>query len=176
VVDKIGVLRQALATNEADLLKSYDLVWLLHLVGDAHQPLHCSDRISKTQPRGDDGGNLVTVDGPSKDLHAFWDGAVGGGEWKNYMNAVKVGTALPAPDASLVGDTKEADWATESFALAKSDVYVAPVGAGPGPYNLAGAYTTNTEKIAEARISLAGARLANLLKTALECNSKTCAN
>jgi len=176
VVDKIGVFRQALATDETDLVKSYDLVWLLHLVGDVHQPLHCSNRISKTQPRGDDGGNLVTVDGPSKDLHAFWDGAVGDGEWKDYMKAVKVGAALPAPDASLAGDTKEADWAAESLALAKSDVYVAPIGSGVGPYNLAGDYTTKSEQIAEGRISLAGARLANLLKTALNCGTQACAN
>jgi hypothetical protein len=175
-VDKIGVLRQALATNEPDLLKSFDLVWLLHLVGDAHQPLHCSDRISKAKPHGDDGGNLVIVDGPSKELHAFWDGALGEGDTWNFVNAAKAGKALPAPEASLVADAKEADWAAESFALAKSDVYVAPVATGNGPYNLVGAYTANTQKIAEQRIALAGARLANLLKTALKCNSKSCAN
>jgi hypothetical protein len=176
LVDKIGALRLALATDEPDLLKSYDLVWLLHLVGDAHQPLHCADRISKTQPRGDDGGNLVTVDGPEKELHAFWDGAVGEGDTKDFLIAVKVGEALPTADASLVSDAKEADWAAESFALAKSDAYIAPVGPGAGPFNLAGAYTTNTQKIAEARISLAGARLANLLKTALNCGAQACAN
>jgi hypothetical protein len=53
---------------------------------------------------------------------------------------------------------------------------VAPVAQGLGPYNLDGAYTTNAQQIARQRISLAGARLANLLKTALNCSAQTCAN
>jgi hypothetical protein len=173
---KIAVFRQALATGEPDLLKSYDLVWLLHLVGDVHQPLHSSTRITADKPHGDDGGNLVAVNGPAMELHAFWDDAVGLGDTKNYMVAVKVGQSLPGPDASLVGDVKEDDWAAESFNLAKSSAYVAPVGPGLGPYTMDAAYTANTERIAEQRIALAGARLANLLKTALNCGAQSCAN
>jgi hypothetical protein len=37
------------------------------------------------------------------------------------------------------------------------------------------ACTANTEKIAKERIALAGARLAVLLKTALKCNTQSCA-
>jgi len=92
------------------------------------------------------------------------------------MAAVKVGQALPAPDASLVGDAKEDDWAAESFSLAKSAAYVPPVGPDLGPYDLAGAYTDNTKQIAEQRIALAGARLAILLKAAFNCGDSTCAN
>jgi hypothetical protein len=174
--EKIAVFRQALATSEPDLLKSYDLVWLLHLVGDLHQPLHCSTRITKSKPHGDEGGNLVVVDGPTKELHAFWDDAVGLGDTRNFMTAVKVGQALPAPDASLAADAKEDDWAAESFSLAQSAAYIPPVGPGLGPYNLAGAYTDNTQQIAKQRIALAGARLANLLKAAFNCGDSTCAN
>src|ERR1035438_7776845 len=85
---KIAVFRQALATSEPDLLKSYDLVWLLHLVGDIHQPLHCATRVTKAKPLGDLGGNLVVINGPAKELHAFWDDAVGLGETQNFMTAV----------------------------------------------------------------------------------------
>ena len=38
---QIKALTTALASNASDDVKSYDLVWLIHLVGDAHQPLHC---------------------------------------------------------------------------------------------------------------------------------------
>jgi len=176
LVDKIGVFRAALATSEPDLLKSYDLVWTLHLVGDVHQPLHCSERVTKTAPHGDLGGNSVVVTGPTKELHAFWDDAVGLGDTQDFMKAVNVGPALPKPDAKLVDDSKEADWAAESFSLSKSSVYVAPVGPGLGPYTMDSAYTANTLQIAKERIALAGARLANLLKTALNCGSETCAN
>ncbi|MGB6688525.1 MAG: S1/P1 nuclease [Terracidiphilus sp.] len=176
VVQKIIIFRAALATGEPDLLKSYDLVWLIHLVGDVHQPLHCTTRVSQAKPRGDLGGNLVVVQGPAKELHAFWDDAVGLGSTQNFLTVVKVGQALPAPDPSLVKDDHEGDWATESFSLAKSSVYVAPVGAGLGPYDLSGTYTTNAHQLAEARIALAGGRLANLLKKALNCGDTSCAN
>jgi S1/P1 Nuclease len=176
IVQKISVFRAALATGEPDLLKSYDMVWLVHLVGDVHQPLHCTTRVSQAKPHGDLGGNLVTVQGPAAELHAFWDDAVGMGGTPNFLTAVKVGQALPAPDPSLVGDDKESDWAAESFSLAKSNVYVAPISAGLGPYDLSGTYTSNTQQIAEARIALAGARLANLLKLALNCGAASCAN
>jgi hypothetical protein len=174
--EKIAAFRQALSTTEPDLLKSYDLVWLLHLVGDVHQPLHCVTRVSKTKPHGDEGGNLVLVDGPDKELHAFWDDAVGLGDTQDFRKAVTVGQSLPQPDASRAADAKEDDWAAESFALAESDVYVAPVGPGLGPYNLAGSYTTNANQLAQQRIALAGARLANLLKASLNCGNSTCAN
>src|SRR5512146_323740 len=73
IVEKIGVLKAALATSEPDALKSYDLVWLMHMVGDIHQPLHCVTRVSATHPDGDRGGNLVLLNGPAKNLHFFWD-------------------------------------------------------------------------------------------------------
>jgi hypothetical protein len=118
----------------------------------------------------------VVVQGPSAELHAFWDDAVGLGDTKNFMTAVQVGQALPPPDSSLVGDTNEDDWAAESFALAKSSTYVAPVGPGLGPYTMDATYTANTQEIAKQRISLAGARLANLLKVALNCGEQSCTN
>jgi hypothetical protein len=173
---KITVFRQALATGEPDLLKSYDLVWILHLVGDVHQPLHCATRVTKAAPHGDLGGNSVVVQGPARELHAFWDDAVGMGTTQNFMAAVTVGQNLPKPDSSLAGDAREDDWAAESLNLARTSVYTAPVGPGLGPYTMDADYTANTQQIAKQRIALAGARLANLLKTALQCGSQSCAN
>jgi hypothetical protein len=63
---KIALFRTALASDIPDAVKSYDLVWLEHLVGDVHQPLHCSTRITAAKPHGDLGGNLVVVSDPSK--------------------------------------------------------------------------------------------------------------
>jgi hypothetical protein len=175
-VQKIGVFKKALAGSKKNAVKSYDLVWTMHLVGDVHQPLHCTARVTKDAPHGDQGGNLVVVAGSAKELHAFWDDAVGLGATKDFMKAVKVGQNLPPADASLAGDADENHWAAESFELAKSSVYGPPVGPGFGPYTLDAAYTANTEKIAQQRIALAGARLANLLKTALQCGETSCAH
>jgi hypothetical protein len=176
VTQKIAAFRAALADKTPDPIKSYDLVWLIHLVGDVHQPLHCATRVSAANPKGDLGGNLVVVNGPAKELHLFWDFALGGGDTKDYMTAVKVAGALPAPDPALVSDDKQDDWAAESYALARSSVYVGPVGSGLGPFTLTPAYTANAQQIAKQRVALAGVRLANLLKEALQCGEQTCAN
>ena len=55
--------------------RSYALRLLIHYVGDIHQPLHASARVNKQYPKGDAGGNFVTI--PAKDgaknLHSVWD-------------------------------------------------------------------------------------------------------
>jgi hypothetical protein len=176
VTQKITAFRAELAGKTSAPLKSYALAWLLHLVGDIHQPLHCSTRISTGHPKGDLGGNLVLVAGPAKELHGFWDGALGDGNTKDFMRAVRAVAALPDPDPVLAANDKEGDWSAESFKLAQSAVYVDPVGAGLGPYTLDDVYTANTQKIARERVSLAGARLTVVIKEALQCNNKRCAH
>src|SRR5437660_4094878 len=53
---------------------AYDLPWVEHLCGDAHQPLHATSRFLKSQPGGDAGGNFVFVQ-PGRTLHSLWDNA-----------------------------------------------------------------------------------------------------
>jgi len=62
-----------------DEASAYALAYLIHLVGDVHQPLHCATRYSKKYPGGDFGGNLFSIKSPDayNSLHAFWDGAGG---------------------------------------------------------------------------------------------------
>jgi len=76
---EIPILRAALADpNSDDDLKSYDMVWLLHLVGDVHQPLHAAQRFTAATLDGDAGGNDVKVHcnigscHSANELHAFW--------------------------------------------------------------------------------------------------------
>lgn len=50
------------------------LAWVLHLTGDAHQPLHSSGRVTPLDPKGDRGGNDFALDDlESPNLHALWD-------------------------------------------------------------------------------------------------------
>ncbi|MER9565954.1 S1/P1 nuclease [Mesorhizobium sp. M0571] len=44
------------ASGATDDVRSYDMVWLLHLVGDIHQPLHATERFSAINTDGDRGG------------------------------------------------------------------------------------------------------------------------
>jgi hypothetical protein len=167
--ERIGVLRAALASNGKDSLKSYDLSWLLHLVGDVHQPLHCATRASASQPDGDAGGNKVTLSctGCGSELHAFWDDVLGTS--KSVNSAITVGKTLPAPNATLAAKSDAKDWVAESFDAAKQTAYVSPpIGAGGGPFALTASYKTDAKQLAQERVSLAGTRLANLLNTELK--------
>jgi hypothetical protein len=56
------------------------LAFVLHLVGDLHQPLHCAVLINDQFPldefpEADQGGNLIWFE-KSGELHALWDGAI----------------------------------------------------------------------------------------------------
>jgi len=164
---QIGVFRQTLASNAKDSLKSYDLVWILHLVGDVHQPLHCTTRVTASEPLGDAGGNDVKLTDAPGELHGYWDNILGKGTTSDFLKAVQAAQTLPAAGANA-SDANEADWVQEGFKLAQSSVYVAPVGASVGPYTLDAEYKTNSLALAQKQVALAGARLANLLNTNLK--------
>lgn len=165
---QIATFRAVLASNDPDEKKSYDLVWLEHLVGDVHQPLHAATRISHTDPNGDNGGNNVKLCAPpcKNELHAFWDNIVG--TISSPRTAVSVGRALPAADSALAAKKDAADWIKESFDAAQQSVYVTPIGVGDGPFTITPAYRATAKKLARQRVPLAGARLANLLNEELK--------
>jgi hypothetical protein len=165
--DRIALFRTVLgSTGAADGLKSYDLAWLLHLVGDVHQPLHASTRVSSTDPDGDAGGNLVKLDCSRCELHAFWDGLLG--TESNLKTVKKAAGKLPKPDAALAAKSDEKDWIRESFEQAQQTVYATPIAAGDGPFTLTAQYKKSAGKLAKERVALAGARLANLLNAELK--------
>ncbi len=128
------------------------LCWLLHTMGDIHQPLHGSCAFSAvmldpaSHPHGDAGGNGIHL-AEHRNLHALWDAAPDAnpdsgfdpGEPfderynRAYARALKQIDALLA-DADLNAQGKRAaqekdpkQWAQESFALAKEKVYVAEI-------------------------------------------------
>jgi S1/P1 Nuclease len=164
--ERIALFRAVLSSSSADPLKSYDLTWLLHLVGDVHQPLHASTRVSSTDPNGDSGGNLVKLSCTSCKLHAFWDNLLGTNN--NLKTVVKAARKLPAAEAALAAKSDEKDWIAESFMESQQTVYAAPIAAGNGPFTLTTTYKKNAGKLAKVRVELAGARLANLLNTELK--------
>ncbi len=166
---QIAAFRAALgAPNVSDALKSYDLVWLIHLVGDVHQPLHCIARFDRAHPTGDQGGNLVPLCAlPCKDqLHGFWDTVLGTA--LDPASAVADAARLPAPDPHAARVRDEAEWVRHSFELAKARVYAdPPIGPGPGPFTLDATYVAESRRLARLQAALAAARLANLLDEAL---------
>jgi len=170
--ERIALFRGVLASTNDDKLKSYDLTWLLHLVGDVHQPLHCATRVSSTDPGGDNGGNKVKLQckGCAKELHAFWDDLLGTGASAQAVikPVIKAAKSLPAADPGLAAKSDEKVWIAESFQAAQQTVYQSPVAAGDGPFSLTSAYKNAAKSLAKQRIALAGARLANLINTELK--------
>jgi S1/P1 Nuclease. len=164
--ERIALLRSVLASSSPDELKSYDLVWLLHIVGDIHQPLHASTRVSQSDPDGDAGGNLVKLDCAKCELHFFWDDLLGA--QNDLKTVVKGARKLPKAPASLVAKMDEKDWVAEGFQQAQQTVYAPPVGPGNGPYALTIEYKKTAGKLAKQRVALAGARLAKLLNDELK--------
>jgi len=124
--------------------------------------------VDASNPGGDAGGNLVKLScsGCPTELHAFWDDVLGTSN--KPKSAVSAAKKLPKPDPALAAKSGEADWAAESFQDAQHEVYISPIGTGFGPFQLTGSYKKAAKKVAQQRVALAGARLANLINTELK--------
>jgi len=126
-VTQIRVLHQALSRPQSPIeLKAYDLPWLIHLVGDVHQPLHAVSRFTQDEPTGDAGGNRVKLcEHPCRNnLHSLWDDALGRGKDDEKAMREAVRLERRSPDAEGAIDPEK--WALESFEIAKRQAYEAP--------------------------------------------------
>jgi hypothetical protein len=174
---QIVAFRAVLASAQPDALKSYDLVWLLHLVGDIHQPLHAVNRITKAEPKGDAGGNFVKLFGDAaSNLHSYWDD-LPGSECKFCSDkvpcvnrAIVLGKTLEVVSSKEARDTDTAAWIHESFELAREKVYRDPIGIEDQLYTIVprSTYETEAYKLALTQVALAGARLAQVLNDELK--------
>jgi hypothetical protein len=161
-------------SGASDDVRSYDLVWILHLVGDAHQPLHAVSRFTRQIPDGDVGGNtevVIPATGETIALHAYWDRMFGG--YVSPYGAVfdaddKDGIAHIQVNPALAQIADPQAWIDESVALAKQYAYIAPASSGPNAVALTRDYETGARNIARTQAALAAARLANLLNSALK--------
>ncbi|HEX2079159.1 MAG TPA: S1/P1 nuclease [Longimicrobium sp.] len=150
------------------------LAWIIHLVGDIHQPLHSSSRITPLDPNGDRGGNDFGLRGSPDNLHSFWDGLItrnhrqrSGESAQAYLQRVAGGISSRNPRSRFTAElaaTNPDDWARESLVLAQRSVYRNPLRRERLPSR---AYELRALAAAEPRIALAGYRLADLLNQAI---------
>lgn len=153
---KILADRSETTRNRNEALK-----WIVHLVGDIHQPLHASDN-------GDRGGNSVLVRG-AVNLHAVWDVAV-----VQYGTTQKLLGRPVTPDqvAEWQAGTVST-WMAESHRLAETLVYAnLPTGwacnvVPDGRVDLGNEYLELSAPVAVQQLQKAGVRLARLLNEAL---------
>src|SRR2546423_6874512 len=171
--ERIVALRATLAdANAADTTKAVALAWLLHLVGDINQPLHCSSRVTPDEalPQGDKGGNTFRLD-DDRNLHAYWDHILAasvapepGEDSIAYAGRVPHRIEETHPLAAPPAASDVLGWCQEGLRLAQTVAYAGVTrGSAPSP-----AYEAEALKVAELRVALAGYRLAALLNAALQ--------
>lgn len=167
--------------SAADADRAQALRFVLHIVGDLHQPLHCVARVTEENPKGDRGGNDFRVLAPEnmeprpRNLHFFWDMAGGlftkverpmspEGQAVVSKWADEAETAFPLSRHRETARNLNFDhWTEEGLQLCKKQVYALTPGTVPTPE-----YQAACQKTAKERIALAGYRLANLLNKLLK--------
>lgn len=131
---------------------------------------------------GDRGGKEIDVSpatGETLALYAYRDGVFGGYStvdgaiFDSFVMKKGSGTErnisklLPASEAKASISDPEV-WLEESHQLARQFAYAEPVLSGKHPVELTRQYETDARKVAEGQISLAAARLANLINNAFK--------
>jgi hypothetical protein len=157
------------------------LCWVLHLIGDIHQPLHCASLFCEQFPKGDKGGNDSLYRLGAKriiKLHPFWDDLLGKSPTPTTVNrgAQEAQAALDANRAEVTreeqANSSVESWAKESYTLAVAYAYdngkiipaVADRRRDPSEVPEAPAnYTEEAGLIARVCIAKAGERLAGVI-------------
>jgi hypothetical protein len=173
--DNVNILKTSTDKNA----QAQALRFIIHFVGDIHQPLHCATRVDSKNPQGDRGGNLVSIKIPgtggalkTTNLHSYWDGGIGNFPKTGPNFAPPPLSQIPAAAANaMVGNPATdpalkldepfnyAAWAAESEAFAKSTAYKGMKnGAKPSA-----AYNKASLKVVRQRVAWGGYRLAALL-------------
>ena len=139
-----------------------DLMFLIHFIGDMHQPLHCADNKDK-------GGNDVKVEffGKPTNLHSVWDSGL----------LDRMGTQERLFGRLLTESTGHAkkwskgtveDWAEEAHKAAQKTVYGRlPKAAAGTPVPIGAAYEKKADPLIREQLEKAGARLAAVLNAEL---------
>jgi hypothetical protein len=165
---QIAALRYALQSPRTNTdTRSYSLVWLLHLVGDAHQPLHATSRFSHEYPRGDQGGNAVILceHTCNQNLHELWDRALG--TTRKMQSIIRIAASFAPADPHRAAIIDETVWLHESAEISQRQIYTDPVGKAESSITLTKNYKISARDIARKQASIAGARLANTLNILL---------
>jgi hypothetical protein len=134
------------------------LKYVVHLVGDAHQPLHCADN-------GDYGGQTLKIVffGQETNLHSLWDSSIiarANLSEEAYAQLLSKKQQMSKGDNGAEGGTV-VDWVNESHRLAR---YAYETGGG----NVGDAYYRRSRAVIEDQLLKAGVRLAKVLNESLK--------
>jgi len=159
IIAAIAADRQVLANAAASPLdRAEALRFLIHFIGDLHQPLHVADD-------NDRGGNrrVVWLEGDSMNLHQVWDGEL------LYHVGMDEATYLPrlerkmdTMNLALLERGTVVDWAMEGHRIAVEHAYKIPRDG-----RLSAAYLEENKPLIDHALIAAGVRLARVLNETL---------
>ena len=164
-------------TNANPELRAVYLSWLVHLIGDLHQPLHCESFFSDAYPKGDKGGNdfFVRPNQAGVRLHGVWDGLLGStvNPRTQFNYAIELATIFPRKSLSeITKHSTSKEWSLEGRELAIVHGYLRGQLAGGANAETAVAlptgYTKTAKAVAERQAALAGYRLADEIQLHLK--------
>jgi hypothetical protein len=169
VIDRLDAFTRELAdpaTSQRE--KILALKYVLHFVGDLHQPLHAADN-------HDRGGNCVPLalgGARTVNLHSYWDSGVVaplGGD--PAAAAAQLQARITRAQKAQWERGDAASWAQEAYAVARTTAYWPGLAGGcapdRAPVSLPSGYEARAEAAAALQLERAGVRLALVLNRAL---------
>jgi len=181
ILTAIAENERILRSEAAGEKRAIALAWLIHLIGDVHQPLHTAQLFTREYPNGDRGGNEICIkialNTAPISLHALWDGLITSST--NTLRLGKIATDLLSRFSrvglrELEHDSPDA-WAKESYEIATRIAYENGSLRGTPKEQardcrdvkavkyVSRGYPVRAKLIADRRVYLAGYRLAELL-------------
>jgi len=159
-IDRWGTVLADTTQSKAERLQA--LSFVVHFIGDVHQPLHSATRGS------DAGGNAenVKIDGGTTSLHHAWDANL-----VSDINSDPVALASNlSPEiaaAQAEAQTTPENWSLQAWAFAKNVAYAGIPTSTTTTTTLSATYISNAEPVVRQQIARAGVRLAQFLASKL---------
>jgi S1/P1 Nuclease len=166
VVEQINDMRDLLADKtQSDGSRREALIYLVHFIGDLHQPFHTGSGQVDGQP--DRGGNRINVvlRGRNTNLHAAWDSGIlelRGFNIQDYVDHL-ADEVVPTLDVNTITAGTVADWANESHGIAQDQRV-------EDETTLSAGYVTTAQGIVDERLARGAIRLAKVIEDALGGN------
>ncbi|NKB34049.1 MAG: hypothetical protein GKR91_13220 [Pseudomonadales bacterium] len=156
--------------SQAPAARAVALCWVLHLMGDIHQPLHAGSLFSRALfETGDRGSNGIDT-GSRSTLHLDWDRALRDEGISNSLPLI-LDSIAGYESSQLIGiESDWTAWMAESREILLSVVYTEAMrtaitradqsGSELGAQSLSSDYINGMKNISRQRLGLAGMRLA----------------
>lgn len=164
-IAKLDQFRTVLADPQAPAADRLEaLKWIVHLVGDLHQPLHAEDN-------NDKGGNQITVTGFDRreSLHAIWDTAMIEAQNPDADSlADMLDTHITKADIAAWDQGSSADWALQTHQLAVPAYALLGTPPAGSTVDVPDSYITAEQPVIDGQLERAGIRLAYVLNQALK--------